>query len=367
MFPDRLSCMHCKANFTMAFALKNHFDRGTCPVLLMNWVRDAHYGPKLIMSRHHHCLASRSRCRPRALIRPGPAVQCSAQIAIRSWPWDINCMHHWSLYPISSWMSPALIHRCHEMDDSLSGIASGCTLLGHCALHYSMDCGAGPFPVHWAWNSDSPDTWWDPRTINMDTDPHDQVSWFRTTILELEHALARDFVLSAASEHGRQYVNGRYVICRPPAHTPSPSQAPSHGARVISGQNSWERQIETPIRLLNHLFEARRGFGAFDDAGQVDLTPGEHDQSDGLGQKFPAVSAGRTGLHPTGHDPGSQGVASSATEHWCHLLLSTGQFPQSGLIQRLTKLKYDSPDDPLVQALRQKGILTAENAWNYLS
>ena len=37
------------------------------------------------------------------------------------------------------------------------------------------------------------------------------------------------------------------------------------------------------------------------------------------------------------------------------------------LIQRLTKLKYDNPEDPLVQALRQKGILTAENAWNYLS
>ena len=34
------------------------------------------------------------------------------------------------------------------------------------------------------------------------------------------------------------------------------------------------------------------------------------------------------------------------------------------LIQRLTKLKYD---DPEVQALRQKGILTTENAWNYLS
>ena len=47
MFPGRLSCMHCKASFTMAFALKNHFDRGTCPLLLMNWVRDAHYGPKV--------------------------------------------------------------------------------------------------------------------------------------------------------------------------------------------------------------------------------------------------------------------------------------------------------------------------------
>ena len=37
------------------------------------------------------------------------------------------------------------------------------------------------------------------------------------------------------------------------------------------------------------------------------------------------------------------------------------------LIQRLTKLKYDNQEDPLAQALRQKGILTSENAWNYLS
>ena len=181
-------------------------------------------------------------------------------------------------------------------------------------------------PVHWAWNSDSPDTWWDPHMIHMDTDPHDQVNWYCTAMLELEHALARDFVLSpAAAEHGRQCVNGRHVICRSPGYMPSPSQAPPHGARVISGQTSWERQIESPIRLLNHLFEARRGFGAFHDASQTDLAPGRHDQSDGLGQKLPAVSADRTG-----HDPSRQGVASSATEHWCHLLPSTGQFSQSG-------------------------------------
>ena len=125
-------------------------------------------------------------------------------------------------------------------------------------------------PVHWAWNSDSPDTWWDPHIFNMDTDPHDQVNWFCTAILELEHALARDFVLSpAAAEHGRQYVNRRHIICRFPGYMPSSSQAPAQ-----SRSRSWERHIETPIRLLNHLFEARRGFGAFDDAGQADLAPG---------------------------------------------------------------------------------------------
>lgn len=47
MYPGRLSCMHCKASFTMAYAIKNHFDRGTCPVLLLNWIRDAQYGPPI--------------------------------------------------------------------------------------------------------------------------------------------------------------------------------------------------------------------------------------------------------------------------------------------------------------------------------
>ena len=31
----------------MAFALKNHFDRGTCLVFLLNWVGDVYYGPKI--------------------------------------------------------------------------------------------------------------------------------------------------------------------------------------------------------------------------------------------------------------------------------------------------------------------------------
>ena len=40
VFPGRLSCMHCKARVTMAFALENHFDRGAGPV-------DLHSGERL--------------------------------------------------------------------------------------------------------------------------------------------------------------------------------------------------------------------------------------------------------------------------------------------------------------------------------
>ena len=141
----------------------------------------------------------------------------------------------WSISPIPPWTSIALVHRCHEMDDSLSGIALGCLHLG--TVPFIVRWIGEQLPVHWAWNSDSPGTWWDPHMIHMDTDPHDQISWYCTAILEFEHALARDFVLSpAAAEHGRQYVNGRHIICRSPGYMPRPSQAPPHGARVISGQ-----------------------------------------------------------------------------------------------------------------------------------
>ena len=210
-------------------------------------------------------------------------------------------------------------------------------------------------PVHWAWNSVSLDTWWDPSLINLDTHQHDQIKWLCTAILELEHALARDFVLS-------QYVHGRHVLCRSFGHIPSPSQAPTHRAGVISGQSSWERQIEVPLKLLNHLFEARRGYGAFDDVGQADATARRHVESDGTGPQLPVVSASRSWLDTAGNDLGCQGMASPETELRCHMFAPPGQLPQGSR-------DFDpTPDeDPLVQALRQKGILTTENAWNYLS
>ena len=217
-----------------------------------------------------------------------------------------------------------------------------------------------PLPLHWAWSSNSPDSWWDPRTIDLDTDPLDQVSWFCTAILELEHVLARDFVLTPAGfAHGRPYVDGRYVICRPPGHMSGPSQAPTNKDRIIAGQSSWERQIEKPIRFLNHLFEARRGFRAPDDIGKIDLALRRHAQSNGLGPQLPSASTGRQRLDPPGNDPGRQGMASSETKCWSQVnFLKVVEV----MIQRLTKLKYDKQDNPLVQALRQKGILTPENA-----
>ena len=263
MFPGRLSCMHCKANFTMAFALKNHFDRGTYPILLMNWVRDAHYDPKV------DCI------QPPTL--PSVSIPLPTQGMHQTWSCGLMLGTDRHSIMILRYQLHSSVDRCLPFHPERRLLWY--TDVMKWTIHFpelpqvALHVGTVPFivrwiveqlPVHWAWNSDSPDTWWDPHMIHMDTDPHDHASWYCTAILELEHALARDFVLSpAAAEHGRQYVNGRHVICRSPGYMPSPSQALPHGARVISGQSNWKRQIETPIRLLNHLFEARRGIRSF--------------------------------------------------------------------------------------------------------
>ena len=329
MFPGLLSCMHCKASFTVVFALKNHFDRGTCPVLLKNWVRDAHYGPKV------DSVPSQSLQHDQTPL-PTQGIH-------QTWTCGL-------LLGTDRHSTMALRHYVHEQVDRCIQFRPESRLLWYTfvmqwTIHFpdlpqvALNMGTAPFivrwiveplPLHWAWNSDSPDSWWDPRTIDLDTDPYEQVSWCCIAILELEHALARDFVLSAAFEHGRQYADGRHVICRPSAHMSGTSQAPSNRGGIIAGQSSWERQIEIPIRLLNHLFEARKGLRTPDDVGQADITPRGYAQSDGLGPQLPIVSTGWQRFDPPGNDPGSQGMASSETKHWSHMFSPTGQFPQSG-------------------------------------
>ena len=179
MFPGRLSCMHCKASFTMAFALKNHFDRGTCLVLLLNWVRDAHCGPK---------------------VEPDPFP--SPQQALP--PLPTQGIHQtWTcglLLGIERHSTMASRHHVHVHIDKCIQFRPESRLLWYTfvmrwAIHFpdlpqvALHLGTAPYivrwiveplPLHWAWSSDSPDSWWHPRTIDLDTDPLDQVSWFCT-------------------------------------------------------------------------------------------------------------------------------------------------------------------------------------------
>ena len=50
-------------------------------------------------------------------------------------------------------------------------------------------------------------------------------------------------------------------------------------------------------------------------------------QSNGLEPQLPSVSTGRQRLDPPRNDPGSQGMASSETKYWSHMLPPSGQLP----------------------------------------
>ena len=165
MFPGRLSCMHCKASFTMAFALKNHFDRGTCPVLLMNWVRDTHYGPKVD-----------SQSPP---AQNQPAVPLPTQGHHSTWALGL-ILGTDSLSTMDLRHSVQVtIARCIQFQPERRLIwytfVMRWTIHFHDLPQVAMNLGTAlhiirwivePLPVHWAWHSVSMDTWWDPSLIN---------------------------------------------------------------------------------------------------------------------------------------------------------------------------------------------------------
>ena len=45
MTPGRLACAHCHTTYTIEAALRLHYQRASCPTLLIEWVRDQHFGP----------------------------------------------------------------------------------------------------------------------------------------------------------------------------------------------------------------------------------------------------------------------------------------------------------------------------------
>ena len=47
VLPGRLACAHCRATFSMDFALKINFKRASCPVRLCQIARNLHFGAPL--------------------------------------------------------------------------------------------------------------------------------------------------------------------------------------------------------------------------------------------------------------------------------------------------------------------------------
>ena len=51
MHPGHLACKHCHASFSMEIALRTHFQRASCPILLCTWTNHQHFGKPLDSAR----------------------------------------------------------------------------------------------------------------------------------------------------------------------------------------------------------------------------------------------------------------------------------------------------------------------------
>ena len=45
MVPGKLTCAHCLTTYTTEAALRLHYQRASCPILLIEWIRDLRFGP----------------------------------------------------------------------------------------------------------------------------------------------------------------------------------------------------------------------------------------------------------------------------------------------------------------------------------
>ena len=93
MTPGRLACAHCHTTYTSEAALRLHYQRANCPILLIEWVKDQHFGPSIKTSAPpevHDSLRSTSiptSGRPilvvRALCMPADTPEYTCDL---SWP-----------------------------------------------------------------------------------------------------------------------------------------------------------------------------------------------------------------------------------------------------------------------------------------
>ena len=166
MTPGQLACAHCRTTYTSEVTLRLHYQRASCPILLIEWVKDQYFGPSTPTSAPpevHESLdpaalsltsiptSGRPDLVARALCMPADTPEYTCDL---SWPllttasklyaigWNISFWPELRLkwfHDFVHWMShlPALPHL--DLEVSLHHqLVTFCTLVT---------------PCHWAWDS----------------------------------------------------------------------------------------------------------------------------------------------------------------------------------------------------------------------
>ena len=348
----------------MPFALTNHFDRGTCPQLVLNWVRDTHYGPPVDSShasdgvpalqmnqiQHFYC----------SLIHGSPTT--SSLDLLQNYTFGL-------IRPLIFHPQARLLWYTHTAAWTTNFHRLPQVQLSWTPTYAIVVRVISQMPCRWAWISESRDTWWDPTAQDIPDDLSSQQQVFQHALLELEHVLSRHCVLSSV-HHAltREYVRRRSLIPdlldvlgshvkRPRTQTGSDSTQISGKGRSRGRYNSSDSSSTSDYNPLIQLL-AKLCLRQEDMLNQMNL-----DRSFML---FIQVGKGSilSNLFMASQEWHLQKQQAGVT---CPLRQVLFLKMVEELVQRTSAFQIENKEDALCTNLRSKLILTEDNAWNYMA
>ena len=219
MMHGRLGCAHCLSCFTTEAALKLHYQRATCPALLIEWVKDMHFGPA---DRTDHSTMTMSESdmpvlahdqpetvidqQVRASIAASPCTEsshCGLHLPLDTPAWHPTLTHDLCAHPMSSSYSVVVHTPIFGPEHRLSWYVHVTPWLAHFTAHPQVQIEhAVPLnlvhvctrvhPIFWAWNSDDLAPF-HPDRVQVHDNLFLQHQLFQTCLFELEHVLAQDW------------------------------------------------------------------------------------------------------------------------------------------------------------------------------
>ena len=249
MMPGRLNCTH-----------------------ILNWVRDAHYGPPIDS-------ANASDWTPAMQLHQVQHYRYHFAFGM-VWPLAFHPEARFQWYAhVAAWTTN--YHRLPQV------------LLRWIPTYVIVVQVISQTPCRWAWISASHNSRWDPSDQHIPDDFSYQQSVFEHALLELEHVLLRHCVLKS-TDHActREYVRRRSLISRSLGRPGIPCQEAQNAdwKRLYPAQ--WQGPLQRPLQFLGLIIDVRTR-STRSTSGQVVSSSRRYVQSNEFGPQFHAPHLGR--------------------------------------------------------------------------
>ena len=226
MTPGRLACAHCHTTYTTEAALRLHYQRASCPILLIEWVKDQHFGPTVtppVLTEAPEAqdpellfsISGRSVPAVSALCFPMDTPVYTSDLSRPLLTTASMTTVHKFFSQVSFW--PELRLRWfHTFVHWMAHLSDLPHLDLEVTLHHKLlDLCTLVVPCHWAWDSA------EQTLLRYDDIAFHSSAWiqhflFHSLLYELEHVLAQDWFHRCLAFNLRDgtYERRRSVFCR---------------------------------------------------------------------------------------------------------------------------------------------------------